>query len=341
MPEAYFSAAYYEGESFGGIDVRELTGAKAWEVSEGGEALAVTLSAPLASGGKAQLSMKFEVMLPKMDFRLGIGEHTVNLSHFFPVLSEEPPAFSSVGDPFPAERADYTFSLTAPASYDIICGFEGETAESNGRKTLSVRAENVREVAFVLAEGMTCSKGEADGTPSNIGTSARMPPQSFLPPRAAFPILGSSSGNTSIPNTSSWRPTFPSAAANRRRSLSSLSSLRWRRPYSRRCARDGASVVVCDGGSDEVRSAWLDEGLANIARRSISGQRKGAIGNLSRRRKAGTAPSFPCANSFRTASIPRWIVRFPHFRAPTSTAASSTIRASSSSTASMKCWATS
>ena len=81
------------------------------------------------------------------------------------MLAEEPPAFSSVGDPFPAERADYTFSLTAPASYDILCGFDGETTEKNGRKTLFVQAENVREVAFVLAEGMTCTKGEADGTP--------------------------------------------------------------------------------------------------------------------------------------------------------------------------------
>ena len=53
LPEAYFSAAYYEGESFGGIDVRELTGAKAWEVSEGGEALTVTLSEPLALYGKS------------------------------------------------------------------------------------------------------------------------------------------------------------------------------------------------------------------------------------------------------------------------------------------------
>ena len=165
LPEAYSSAAYYEGESFGGIDVRELTGAKAWEVSDGGEALTVTLSEPLAAGEKAQLSMKFEVMLPKMNFRLGIGEHTVNLTHFYPVLAEEPPAFSSVGDPFPAERADYTFSLTAPASYDILCGFDGETTEKNGRRTLFVQAENVREVAFVLAEGMTCTKGEADGTP--------------------------------------------------------------------------------------------------------------------------------------------------------------------------------
>ena len=262
LPEAYFSAAYYEGESFGGIDVRELTGAKEWEVSEGGEALTVTLSEPLASGGKTQLSMKFEVMLPKMNFRLGIGEHTVNLAHFFPVLAEEPPAFSSVGDPFPAERADYTFSLTAPASYSIICGFEGETAEHNGRKTLSVQAENVREIAFVLAEGMTCTKGEADGTPVEYWHFRKDASAELSAAAGSLSYFRKQFGEYAYPKYVVVETDLPLGGSEQTALSFVSSSLR---------GDDLTAAVVHEtahqwwyamAGSDEVRSAWLDEGLA-------------------------------------------------------------------------------
>ena len=245
LPEAYFSAAYYEGESFGGIDVRELTGAKEWEVSEGGEALTVTLSEPLASGGKTQLSMKFEVMLPKMNFRLGIGEHTVNLAHFFPVLAEEPPAFSSVGDPFP-----------------IICGFEGETAEHNGRKTLSVRAENVREVAFVLAEGMTCTEGEADGTPVEYWHFRKDAAAELSAAAGSLSYFGKQFGGYAYPKYVVVETDLPWGGSEQTALSFVSSSLR---------GDDLTAAVVHEtahqwwyamAGSDEVRSAWLDEGLA-------------------------------------------------------------------------------
>ena len=262
LPEAYFSAAYYEGESFAGIDVRELTGAKEWEVSEGGEALTVTLPEPLAPGGKAQLSMKFEVMLPKMNFRLGIGEHTVNLAHFFPVLAEEPPAFSSVGDPFPAERADYTFSLTAPASYSIICGFEGETAEHNGRKTLSVQAQNVREVAFVLAEGMTCTEGEADGTPVEYWHFRKDASAELSAAAGSLSYFCKQFGGYAYPKYVVVETDLPLGGSEQTALSLVSSSLR---------GDDLTAAIVHEtahqwwyamAGSDEVRFAWLDEGLA-------------------------------------------------------------------------------
>ena len=280
LPEAYFSAAYYEGESFGGIDVRELTGAKAWEVSEGGEALTVTLPEPLAAGGKAQLSMKFEVMLPKMNFRLGIGEHTVNLAHFFPVLSEEPPAFSSVGDPFPAERADYTFSLTAPASYDIICGFEGEATENNGRKTLSVRAENVREVAFVLSEGMTCTKGEADGTPVEYWHFRKDASRELAAAAGSLSYFGKQFGGYAYPKYVVVETDLPLGGSEQTALSFVSSSLR---------GDDLTAAIVHEtahqwwyamAGSDEVRSAWLDEGLAEYSTALYFGAAEGRYREL-------------------------------------------------------------
>lgn len=280
LPEAYFSAAYYEGESFGGIDVRELTGAKAWEVSKSGEALTVTLSESLAAGGKAQLSMKFEVMLPKMNFRLGIGEHTVNLAHFFPVLSEEPPAFSSVGDPFPAERADYTFSLTAPASYDIICGFEGETTENNGRKTLSVRAENVREVAFVLAEGMTCTKGEADGTPVEYWHFRKDASAELSAAAGSLSYFGKQFGEYAYPKYVVVETDLPLGGSEQTALSFVSSSLR---------GDDLAAAVVHEtahqwwyamAGSDEVRYAWMDEGLAEYCTALYLGAAEGRYREL-------------------------------------------------------------
>lgn len=206
--------------------------------------------------------MKFEVMLPKMNFRLGIGEHTVNLAHFFPVLAEEPPAFSSVGDPFPAERADYTFSLTAPASYSIICGFEGETTENNGRKTLSVQAENVREIAFVLAEGMTCTKGEADGTPVEYWHYRKDASAELSAAAGSLSYFGKQFGEYAYPKYVVVETDLPLGGSEQTALSFVSSSLR---------GDDLTAAVVHEtahqwwyamAGSDEVRSAWLDEGLA-------------------------------------------------------------------------------
>ena len=150
VPEAYRSAVYYEGESFGHIDVRELKGAGSFSLSEDGATLTAVLPRALKRGEHAALSMQFEVMLPRINYCLGIGEHTVNLLHFYPLWL--------MGEAVP--YADYAVSLTVPNSYNIICGFSGETHEENARTTFTMTAESVREVCFVLAEGMTCTAGE-------------------------------------------------------------------------------------------------------------------------------------------------------------------------------------
>ncbi len=265
LPEAYFSAAYYAGESFGSVDVRELTGAKAWEVSEGGEALIVTLSEPLAAGERAQLSMKFEVMLPKINFRLGIGEHTVNLTHFYPLLCSSPPAFSSLGDPFPAESADYRLSLTAPASYDIICGFEGERSEKNGRATLTVQAENVRDLAFVLAEGMTCSKGEAAGVPVEYWHFRKDASEELAAAEGSLTFFEERFGRYEYPKYAVVETDLPFGGMEQT-ALSLVSSSL--------SAGDRQEAVVHEtahqwwyamAGSDQVLHAWQDEGLAEYS----------------------------------------------------------------------------
>ena len=178
------------------------------------------------------------------------------------MLAEEPPAFSSVGDPFPAERADYMFSLTAPASYDIICGFEGETTENNGRKTLSVQAENVREIAFVLAEGMTCTEGEADGTPVEYWHYRKDASAEFSAAAGSLSYFGKQFGEYAYPKYVVVETGLPLGGSEQTALSFVSSSLR---------GDDLAAAVVHEtahqwwyamAGSDEVRSAWLDEGLA-------------------------------------------------------------------------------
>ena len=255
LPEAYRSAAYYDGESFGGIDVREISGGEG-EVSENGEELTVTLPRALKQGESAELSMKFEVMLPRMNFLLGIGEHTVNLLHFYPALCAEAPAFTQFGG-FPAERADYTVSLTVPASYDIICGFEGESNEQNGRTTFTMRAENVQNVSFVLAEGMTCSAGET----AQYWHLRRDASEALAAAEGSLAFFSETFGQYSYPAFAVVETDLPFSFVGAGLALvpSSLAGEDLQEAVVRAIARQWWGEMA---GSDHTLHPWQDEGLS-------------------------------------------------------------------------------
>ncbi len=172
VSDLFAPSAYYAGKSYGHITVHAVEGAAEFEV--GGEdenILTVKLPKPLAAGERVALTVEYEVLLPKINHRLGITETGVNLSGFYPVLcAAEDGAFrecvySACGDPFVSEIADYEVTLTVPQKYELITGFPSEESASDGKRTYHVRAEGVRDVAFVLGESYSCVRGEAGGVP--------------------------------------------------------------------------------------------------------------------------------------------------------------------------------
>lgn len=170
VSDLYFPAAYYDGESYGGITISGVDGCERFAVTgEDDNILTVTLSEPLYPDESVTLNMDFEVTLAKINHRLGAGENSVNLSHFYPALCYvenggfREYVYAPSGDPFVSECADFDVTLTVPAEYDAICAGKPECVAQNGKKTYHVITENVRDSAFVLGKDYRSVQTTANG----------------------------------------------------------------------------------------------------------------------------------------------------------------------------------
>ena len=85
---AFRASAYYNGESWGEMNVLSVTPCAAWEVcGEDENVLRVDLAAGVFPGESAQLRIEYELRLAEVDHRTGITRGgTVNLGNFYPVL---------------------------------------------------------------------------------------------------------------------------------------------------------------------------------------------------------------------------------------------------------------
>lgn len=167
VTDLFAPAAYYGGESYGGITVHSVEGARSFCVTgEDENLLEVVLDEPLLPGERVQLTMSFTVLLAEVNHRLGAGERVVTLSGFYPALcAGEGRVYSALGDPFMAECADFEATLTLPEGYVAACTGEGERTLSDGKAVYHVRAEGVREIAFLCSEHFQTVQTEAVGVP--------------------------------------------------------------------------------------------------------------------------------------------------------------------------------
>ncbi len=162
------NAAYYGGESYGKTEIKGVKGAESFSVcGEDENILALKLASPLGCGKKASVTLSFSVSLPDVNHRLGVTQHTVNLANFYPVLCHlndegfHEYVYSYNGDPFVSAVADYDVTLTIPENYVIASGFLAEELAdedpTDGKKAYHVRAEGVRDMAFVLGDSLKCA----------------------------------------------------------------------------------------------------------------------------------------------------------------------------------------
>ena len=171
VSETYAPAVYYKGASFGGITLTGIEGGEARVVGEDENILEVTPPAPVYPDERITLTMRFTVLLPEIEHRLGVGQKTVNLGNFYPILcawGEEgfcEHVYACCGDPFVSGVADYDVTFSLPASYHVAHTGTGTRTEENGLATYHVRAEGVRDFAMVCSEQFTVHTAESSGIP--------------------------------------------------------------------------------------------------------------------------------------------------------------------------------
>ena len=160
VSELFSSACYYDGISYGGMEIQEVSGGKSWSVDESGNLLTVSLNKPLYPDERVTLSVQYSLTLAKVNHRLGAGEHCVNLAYFYPALFAEREggfydyAPAKYGEPFVLAGADFKIDLTVPAGTKVACGGKVVETSENGKTVYRYEAEKVRDASFVLGDFM-------------------------------------------------------------------------------------------------------------------------------------------------------------------------------------------
>ena len=166
------ASAYYNGKSYGDMEIVSVSPCKDWEVcGEDENILRVDLEKELFPAESVAVNIEYVLTLAQVEHRTGVAKRSVNLGNFYPVLCayEEGKGFyecvySSNGDPFYSETADYEVTLTADEKY--VAASSGQTVSATrkgGKMVCEYALENARDFALVLGEEYEVFQTQASG----------------------------------------------------------------------------------------------------------------------------------------------------------------------------------
>ncbi len=269
----YNLSAYYAGESYGGIEISSVEGAKSFEVcGEDENILSVLLNEALYPGDSADLKISFVTTLANVNHRLGVGRKNINLSHFYPVLCSHDGehfreyVYSANGDPFVADCADYTLSLTLPAEYKVAYNGVGSAQITGDKQTVSVTAEGVRDVSLVCGKELKCLTAQAGEVPVEYWYVSDSAPETTLKAATdALSYFSDTFGGYGYPRYVVTETDFPYGGMEYS-GLVMISSALQRSDVPAVVAHETAHQwwygMV---GSNQFENAWQDEGLAEYS----------------------------------------------------------------------------
>lgn len=157
-----YSKAYPSGFSSGKIDIFsvEVDGRQVAVLIEGNDEniLSVSLFEELYPGDSIWVEIVFKVLLPNCNHRFGYGDNTYNFGNFYPVACVFEKGefvqdnYGSIGDPFYSDMANYNVTITCDDDFTVATsGKQTNQSIHEGKKTTSIRANAVRDFAFVLS----------------------------------------------------------------------------------------------------------------------------------------------------------------------------------------------
>lgn len=276
IPDAKISEAYPNGRSYSELKVKRVAvngvDTKVNIVGDDENILSVALPEKLDPTARATVAIEYEVKLPNVRHRFGYTDKSVNLANFYPIACvyeggefvTDP--YYSCGDPFMSEAADYTVKLTVPSDY--VGAFTGsvQNETKSGKNTVyEITAENVRDFAAVLGKYEKAS-GVAGSTVVNYYYYADEEPQKALNAAIdAVKTFGNLFGDYAYPEYSVVQTAFIHGGMEYPM-LSMISDAYTGDVYNDVIIHETAHQWwYAAVGNDEVRNAWLDEGLAEYS----------------------------------------------------------------------------
>ena len=164
---------YYNGESYGNIEISKVQGANtsSFEICGSDEnILKVNLQSPIQPTQSTSIEMEFEITLPNINHRFGYGENTINFGNFLPTLCVfengkwQEIEYHSNGDPFYSEVANYHITFSYPENMILAStGICLDTQIFEGIATKTISAPAVRDFAMVLSDKFSVVSKEVDG----------------------------------------------------------------------------------------------------------------------------------------------------------------------------------
>lgn len=165
---------YYNGPSFGGIEILSVKNFEHELCGQDENILKVKLDSSLAPSQTTSIEMEFLISLPNISHRFGYGENTINFGNFLPTLCVLENGewveieYHSNGDPFYSECANYNVTVTFPDKFVLAStGACSQTETAGGQTTKTISAPSVRDFAMVLSEKLKVESASTDGIKVN------------------------------------------------------------------------------------------------------------------------------------------------------------------------------
>lgn len=173
-----YSKCYYNGESFGGIEIEEvkISGNNIETLLTGNDEdiLSVPVANSLKPDDSIEIYIKYNVVIPNINHRFGYGEDTINLGNFYPIVcmyengNWVTDSYHYNGDPFYSDVANYEVSLTANNNLKLASTGDIKSSSSNeSTHTYNISAKAVRDFAIVLSDKFNIVSGSIDGVAVN------------------------------------------------------------------------------------------------------------------------------------------------------------------------------
>ena len=277
ISDAYIATAYPSGRSYSTLEVSkvEVDGAeKAVTITgEDENILSVALDKTLDPSERSTVTISYTVALPKVKHRFGYTDKSVNLANFYPIACVYrdgafvcDPYYSS-GDPFFSEVADYEVTLTVPNKFEVACTgtVTAKTEKAESATEYRIEANSVRDFAAVLGdyEKASGAAGDvivnyyyySDGEPERALNTAIDAIKTFGDTFGAYPYAEYTVVQTGFIHGGMEYP-----------QLSMISDNYTGDAYNDVIIHETAHQWWYGAvGNNEVKHAWLDEGLAEYS----------------------------------------------------------------------------
>ncbi|MBO4989661.1 MAG: M1 family metallopeptidase [Clostridia bacterium] len=267
---AAYHSAYYDKLDYGSMTISSVEGGEGWSVGGSDETLLTVDIPALAAGDKISLSIDFSTKLAKVNHRLGVGEHCVNLANFYPILCVyeegwQECGYTSVGDPFYSECADYSVEITLPSSYEVAStGTQSGTIKGD-QKTVKTEAKGVRDFALVLGNWTVSTEKAGDTVIHYYSLGGENASDYLAIAKESFSYFSETFGAYPYPTLSIVETDFCFGGMEHA-GLSMLNEKLDKETMEYAIVHEIAHEWWYEGvGSDQRNHAWMDEGLAEYS----------------------------------------------------------------------------